>query len=107
MDKLRNLKSSNPRIYWNLLSSKKPNEVKANINDLLKHFKLLASNEQECSNGVDTDKYGGDTDLEADDSMLNCEITEEEILKAIATLKNGKAGGTDCIINEYIKSSKD
>ncbi|KAH3836493.1 hypothetical protein DPMN_109864, partial [Dreissena polymorpha] len=34
---------------------------------------------------------------------LNAEISEEEINKAVRSLKNGKASGLDLIIDEYIK----
>ena len=41
------------------------------------------------------------------DNNLNEPITEEEITKAIKSLKNGKAAGLDKITNEYIKSSSE
>ena len=49
----------------------------------------------------------GDIDANNIDSdMLNCEISEEEILKCIKKLKkNGKCQGIDDITNEYIKVS--
>ena len=37
---------------------------------------------------------------------LDFRITEDEILKAIKTLKNGKAAGLDGLMNEIIKASK-
>ena len=37
--------------------------------------------------------------------VLNEDITEEEIMKAIQNLKNGKSSGIDEIMNEHIKNS--
>ena len=36
---------------------------------------------------------------------INRNITQNEIFKCIKNLKNNKACGDDCIINEYIKST--
>ena len=37
--KIRELNSTNPTLYWKLLSSKKPNKVRANLSDLFNYFK--------------------------------------------------------------------
>jgi hypothetical protein len=37
--------------------------------------------------------------------LLNSNITTEEVLKAAKSLKNGKAGGPDGILNEMLKIS--
>jgi hypothetical protein len=37
--------------------------------------------------------------------LLNSTITTEEVLKAAKSLKNGKAGGKDGILNEMLKIS--
>ena len=37
--------------------------------------------------------------------ILNSEISKEEILKCVKSLKNDKACADDLIINEYIKST--
>lgn len=42
--------------------------------------------------------------LNDNNCILNSEITNEEISKCIKSLKNGKAPGSDKIINEYILS---
>jgi hypothetical protein len=39
------------------------------------------------------------------DSILNDEITEEEVLDAIKNLKNNKSPALDTILNEYFKNS--
>ena len=38
-------------------------------------------------------------------SVLNCEISDNELDLAIRSLKNGKAVGQDCILNEFVKWS--
>jgi hypothetical protein len=40
-----------------------------------------------------------------DMQLLNSNITTEEVLKAAKSLKNGKAGGKDGILNEMLKIS--
>ena len=40
------------------------------------------------------------------DELLDSEITEDEVRKAIRRLKSGKAAGTDQIINEFLKSTE-
>ena len=40
-----------------------------------------------------------------DMQLLNSNITTEEVLKAAKSLKNGKAGGPDGILNEMLKIS--
>jgi uncharacterized protein with ParB-like and HNH nuclease domain len=39
------------------------------------------------------------------DTILNGEITEEELLDAIKNVKNNKSPGLDNILNEYLKNS--
>ena len=39
------------------------------------------------------------------DKSLNEPISREEVREAIHKIKNGKAGGDDTIVNEYIKAS--
>jgi hypothetical protein len=37
--------------------------------------------------------------------MLNCSITDTEIENVVRNLPNNKEVGTDCIRNEYLKST--
>jgi hypothetical protein len=37
--------------------------------------------------------------------LLNSEITEDEVIKAVKNLKNSKAPGLDDIVNEYLKTT--
>ena len=43
--------------------------------------------------------------IDNDDEIINCYISENEILKCINNLKNHKACSNDGIINEYIKAA--
>ena len=40
------------------------------------------------------------------DELLDSEITEDEVRKAIRRLKSGKAAGADQDINEFLKSTE-
>ena len=40
------------------------------------------------------------------DELLDSEITEDEVRKAIRRLKSGKAAGADQAINEFLKSTE-
>ena len=40
------------------------------------------------------------------DTMLNRPFTHQEIAEAMTKLKNNKAGGSDQIINEFVKHSR-
>jgi hypothetical protein len=102
---LRNLKSSNPKLYWQLLSTKQSNSVKIDIGQLFDHFAKLSKSE-------DTDddisgEFEENVTSDYDDNELNCKITELEIRNAIKGLKNGKSAGVDKICNEFIKHSVD
>lgn len=106
--KLRDTKTTNPKVFWNILNSKKNNDIQANLSDLYEHFKSLSKGhnepqKRETPESIMMDCNHNDTD----DTVLNCKITEDEIKKNISKLKNGKAGGVDRIINEYIKNSSD
>jgi hypothetical protein len=37
--------------------------------------------------------------------LLNSEITEDEVIKAVKNLKNSKVPGLDDIVNEYLKTT--
>ena len=40
------------------------------------------------------------------DELLDSEITEDEVRKAIRRLQSGKAAGADEVINEFLKSTE-
>ena len=68
---------------------------------LTSHFKKINSNSESSEDKDDYDDIIN-IDIE-DDSDLNRPFSNDEILKAIQSLKNGKACGDDRVINEFIK----
>ena len=99
--KLRDLKSSKPKEYWNLLNSKKhkPNNS-ISINTLYNHFKIINNHINETETEFDASKIS-----EEGDEALNNEFTTSEVNNLINKLKNNKSNGIDNIINEFIKFS--
>ena len=99
--KLRNLKSSKPKEYWNLLNPKKKNcNNDIGIESLHDHFKGINDvvNQEHADFNANNISVEGDYDLNKDFSLT-------EIKKLINKLKNNKSCGIDNIINEFIKSS--
>ena len=101
---LRSASKTDTKRFWKILKSfsknKNSEENKISLDRLYEYFKELNSSENEASsddfsriysqNGVD---------------LLNSEITEDEVIKAIKNLKNSKASGLDDIVNEYLKTT--
>ena len=79
----------------------KTNKADISIEHLYEHFKTV--NEMQVG-----DENVPDTVFLAftDDPHLNSKITENEIRKAIKSLKNTKSPGVDNILSEYIKQSE-
>ena len=101
--KLKNLKTRNPKDYWNLLkgnSLHKP-ECEISIDEFKSYFENIYSLDDN-SGDSHPDVFGIESD---ENDILNCEILETEVKRAIHNLKNSKACGSDGIINEYFKSS--
>ena len=106
---LRTLKSNDPKEYWNIINkaqSSGPKMGNVTLENFTDHFRGL--NENDLTNT--TLRADQDTPLSQqvptnNDLPFNQLITEGEIRKTIKMLKNGKAGGIDQILNEYIKNS--
>ena len=101
-DMLNYLKNSNPKQFYKLFSKKK-SRITNNLtnNDFMTHFKNLMFDE----NG-DTDFNFNEVNNESVFEELDCEITEDEILKAISNLKSNKSCSEDGIINEIFIKGK-
>jgi hypothetical protein len=104
---LRTCKNKSPKDYWKIIndSSESSNNVKeCNItsDQFLKHFQSMNMGQLNHS----TDHSDIHESLAVNDNPLNSPITETEVLKCITKLKNGKACGSDKIINEFLKCSK-
>ena len=99
-EKLRQLKSTNPKEYWRIINSDKDKKsALAGLNDLYDYFKKV--NETKIEGNV--------PNIDISDSMINDEInlpiTANEILKAVKLLKSSKSPGVDNLLNEHIKST--
>ncbi len=100
--KLRNFKSTNPKDYWAILNNDKGNKTaKIATKILLEHFKKLSGTPSDTGS---TENINSEPHIE-DNTSFNALFSEEEIGKHTIKLKNGKASGIDCIINEFIKHS--
>ena len=103
--KLKDLKTSNPREYWNLINNHdKPaaKESKVSLRDLTTHFQSLAAlpaTAQQCQDvpvGL----------VDQGNEQLNATFTLTEIQTCIRKLKN-KASGAGNILNEFLKNCPD
>lgn len=100
--KLKNVKKGNPKEYWKILNSSN-NKCKTEV-DIKAMFDYMKKVNE--GNGGDNDT--NDCEFVLDDthnSILNGQITENEILQAVSKLKNNKAPGYDKLCNEYICTS--
>ena len=105
--KLRSLKNSDPKAYWNLLnkSSGCSSNIaqKVSLDTFAEHFRKLNTIPTENSDmipEVDPAKVS-EYNLE-----LNAEITEQEVLMSLNKMKLNKACASDLILNEFLKFSK-
>ena len=105
IDKIRNLRNSNPREYWKLLNSNKPkDDIKASLEDVYNYFKNINNIEYTHDQTTQTPLF--DTEIEHSlNEQINLPITETVITDAIKTFKNNKSSGMDNIKNEQIKGS--
>ena len=71
------------------------------MTELYEYFKNINSSDEE----YDINNYNIQFGLEISNRMLNCSITDTEIENVVRNLPNNKAVGTDCIRNEYLKST--
>ena len=95
------MQQKSPKDFWNYVNSlnTKLSNPDIKLDALHGFFKTLNSIEHD-------DVVEGDIKANnLDSGMLNCEISEYEIMKWLKKLKNGKCPGIDEIMNEYIKVS--
>lgn len=106
--KLRKMHKKSPKEYWKYLNSlnKRTTTKTPSIESFLDFFKELNSCEHNTEDNK-LDEVLSKIDMEDDNNILNTPITADEILKCILKLKNSKAPGSDRILNDYIKSTKE
>jgi len=105
--KVRQLKSKDPKEYWRLINTRKGNQVQATIQDLYSHFKELSATTPANRDGVEEGGPDLQQNLQFDITDLDKPFDEVEIRKSVSKLKSSKSPGTDKILNEYIKTSLD
>ena len=102
--KLRTMQTKRPKDYWKFLNSlkSKENAEKPDIHTLYDFFKNVNVHYD------DSEDIGIPYDLSNENNdYLNAPITASEIEKCIRKLKNSKSSGTDNVLNEYIKNTKE
>ena len=100
-EKLRNLKGSKPREYWNLLNPKKRKiNNSINLNSLYDHFKSLNEQPNNGNREISADEIPDEAD-----EILNNDFTSIELKKLSKKLKNNKSSAIDNVINEFLKYS--
>ena len=107
------LNSDNPKSFWNKLK-RMCNSRQQTLNDITKeqwveHFEKLFKdrpNHENITENIDDIEYDI-TEGELEDIVFNSEITDEEILKSVKSLKCGTSAGTDKLIPEFFIKSID
>ena len=104
IDKLCSLKKERPKQFWNFFKSKSKQNNNIPLIDF-KNFFVSLSDSVSCSSNQDADSFCSTHDFDDNDSTfeeLNSPFTIPELMKAVASLKRGKALGSDSIMNEYL-----
>ena len=115
LHKLAKLEKKEPKLFWTslktLMKPSSENTPPIHSRKWMSHFSKLLNVSPKNSNKQFSDyvksslpvleKEGGDF------GPLDHQVSTEEIDKCINSLKDGKAAGSDCIINEMFKCTKD
>ena len=98
------LKKERPKRFWNVFKSKSKQNNNIPLNDF-KNFFVSISDSVSCSSNQEADSFCNTHDFDDNDSTfekLNSPFTIPEFMKAVTSLKRGKALGSDNIMNEYL-----
>ena len=103
--KLRQTRSNDPKTYWKIINPKKTSDTLTNIT--VKQFKTYFEKLNKVDNveEIPSEPQACEKINDAIRQILDADITEEEIRKAVKQTKNGKSAGPDGIINEFLKLS--
>ena len=105
---------SDPKTFWKMLEKlqqcthgRKNEGTDISADTWIKHFKGLMQKPQSNLEGGDAhiSDYVSDKENWHIFNDLSYKISDDEIVKALSTLKNGKACGIDLITNEMLKAS--
>ena len=114
LQKIASFESDNPKDFWemvNELRQKSANQIsdKVDADEWFTYFRKLSTPHNSSKGGfeklVDFNVSKIAEFAKSNEPILGEPITLEEIRKASAKLKTGKAAGNDSISNEMIKSS--
>ena len=100
-NELLDLKVTDAKEYWKRIRDNKKNSCPIEMENLFNHFQSINVKVDVDSDEESTASVDSNFDLEC----LNSPITKQEVESTIKRLKNGKAAGNDCIINEYLRNS--
>ena len=106
--KLKDMKSKNPKEYWNILNKNTKQVKRSNIDiKLLFDFFSELNKPPEVSEEAQNLLQNELENIEVTElnHKLNEKISQDEIKKCVNRLKNNKAMGDDQVKNEYIKST--
>ena len=102
--RLNKLASSNPRKFWkiikNSINKKEEKSNSLNAYDLFNHFKDMYQNENQ-----ENEQPESNNDATNNDQILDMEISENEIIKAVLSQNNNKSPGIDQLPAELFKCS--
>lgn len=102
IERLRQLKSKDPKEYWRILNGSKPkSENHVSVEDFFKYFENINNppNHSNAEEIIINTKYENDE--------INLPIREIEIRQAVKELKRNKSPGIDQILNEHIQITLD
>ena len=103
IQKLKNLKTTNPREYWKILNSSNPKSTcQAPLDELYNYFKEVNDYSDHDTTHVSFSQNENNDRINA---RLNRPFSEAEVRVAISQLKLNKSAGLDNIKNEHIKST--
>ena len=103
MKEIEGLKTKRPREFWKYFRKQKSGgNSDITCGEFYQYFKNLV-NEINITSDPQSEEFCTQNEYPQDhvDNSLDCSITVQEVRSAIRSLKRGKAGAMDDIINEY------
>ena len=82
------------------MNGNKRSDINLTLDNAYEYFSKISNNQETAS-----DEINLETATLTENDGINVPITEEEIRKAVKSLKNNKSSGVDLIMNEHIKYS--